>query len=34
MVPVKPNAFRWLEKYPEIDYLGGGMFLVRVTAGH
>jgi hypothetical protein len=33
MVPVKPDAFRWLEKYPEFEYLGGGMFIVRVPAG-
>lgn len=31
MVPVKPDAFRWLEKVPEIEYLGGGIFVVRVT---
>ncbi|MFY9821395.1 MAG: glycosyltransferase family 39 protein [Thermoanaerobaculia bacterium] len=29
MVPVPPDEFRWLEKYPEIEYLGGGMFVVR-----
>jgi hypothetical protein len=29
MVPVRPDAFRWLEKYPEIEYLGGGMFVVH-----
>ncbi len=33
MVPVPPGAFRWLEKVPEPEYLGGGMFIVRVTAG-
>ncbi|HEX3553443.1 MAG TPA: glycosyltransferase family 39 protein [Thermoanaerobaculia bacterium] len=32
MVPVRPEAFQWLEKYPEMEYLGGGVFLVQVKA--
>jgi hypothetical protein len=33
MVPVPADTFKWLEKYPEPEYLGGGMFVVRRTPG-
>lgn len=33
MMPVRPDAFRWLEKYPQIESLGGGIFIVRGAPG-
>ncbi|HEX4965407.1 MAG TPA: glycosyltransferase family 39 protein [Thermoanaerobaculia bacterium] len=29
MVPVRPDAFRWLERYPVVKSLGGGIFIVQ-----
>jgi hypothetical protein len=30
MVPVPPDAFTWIAKYPRVADLGGGMFVYQI----
>jgi hypothetical protein len=32
MVPVPPDAFTWIGRFPRVADLGGGMFVYRIPA--
>ncbi len=32
MLPVPPGAFQWIETQQEVEYLGGGIFIYRVSS--
>jgi hypothetical protein len=32
MLPVPAGAFQWIEKQEEVEYLGGGIFIYRVSS--